>query len=392
MRRFFKAFLILIVFLIILNIGMTPIYGNNNNESITILFTHDMHDHFYPFSVASDKETKVLGGFARLYSAIEEEKNIDPEALVVDAGDCSMGTLFQTIFASHSPTLRLMGSMGYDVTTFGNHEFDFRAEGLADSLNAATNSGDVLPEIVASNTVFPYDENGNLTDSLLKLKDSMENYGVKDYLVLKRNGIKVGIFGLIGKDADSNAPMSEVLFEDMVESSKRIVDILKNEEKVDLIVALSHSGIEDKKSKSEDEILAKKVSDIDVIVSGHTHTTLVEPIVVGNTIIGSAGSYGENLGVLKISRTDKGRWKLDEYRLKEINGSLPLDQAISKTIDEFKEIVQSEYLDNFDMEFNQVLAYSPFDFTPSSLLGKEQKEDILGNLISDSYIYAVKKA
>lgn len=392
MKRLYKSILILIITLIIFSINLIPKYAESNKDSITILFTHDMHDHFYPFPVERDGETVMLGGFARLYSAVQEERKIDSHALLVDAGDYSMGTLFQTIFASHSPTLRLMGKIGYDATTFGNHEFDFRAEGLADSLNVAKNSGDILPEIVASNTIFPYNNDGNLTPSLEKLQNSMENYGVKDYVVKERNGIKVGIFGLMGIDADSNAPMSEVIFEDMIQSSKKMVDILRNEEKVDLIVALSHSGTDIKQSKSEDEILAKEVPEIDIIISGHSHTTLSEPRIVGNTIIGSAGRYGQSLGILKVTKNNESKWKLDDYKLKEINDSFPLDNEISKIIEEFKDIVQIEYLDRFDMEFDEVLAYSPFNFAPSSKLGKQQREETLGNLISDSYIYAVKNA
>ncbi len=79
-------------------------------------------------------EIKTIGGYARLNRAIKKERERNPNLLLVDAGDFSMGTLFQTIFASHAPQLRILGKMGYDVVTFGNHEFDFRAEGLADSL------------------------------------------------------------------------------------------------------------------------------------------------------------------------------------------------------------------------------------------------------------------
>lgn len=393
MKKSIKSLLIFLIALVFIsNINHRSIYSQNVDETVTILFTHDMHDHFYPYSLETKGEIKELGGFARLYSAIEKEKSLDPEALVLDAGDYSMGTLFQTIFSSHSPTLRLMGIMGYDATTFGNHEFDFRAEGLADSLQAAKNSGDPLPTIVASNTIFPADESGNLTPSLKKLQNSMDNYGVKDYIVLNRNGVKIGIFGLMGIDADSNAPMAEVKFNDMMESSKKVVHILKNEEQVDLIIALSHSGTKDKKSKSEDEILAKKVPDIDVIISGHSHSTLKEPIIAGNTIIASSGNYGENLGVMKITKDDKGKWILDEYEIKQINDSLPLDPTITEEIDYFKDIVQEQYLDKFNMEFNDVLAYSPFSFTEFSELGDYHREEPLGSLISDSYIYAVKNA
>ena len=115
----------------------------------------------------------------------------------------------------------------------------------------------------------------------------MNDYGVKDYTIIERNGIKIGVFGLMGKDAASNAPMSEVKFTDAVENAKRVVNTLKQKEKVDLVICLSHSGTWTDKSKSEDEILAKKVPEIDVIISGHTHTQLIKPIVVGKTIIGS---------------------------------------------------------------------------------------------------------
>lgn len=392
MKFTFKKILVSLALIFMFSLFSNPINAIENEESITILFTHDMHDHFYPSKVENDGNIKSLGGFSRLYSAIEEERDNDPGVLLLDAGDYSMGTLFQTIFETHSPALRIMGKLGYDATTFGNHEFDFRAIGLANSLQSAVNSGDPLLEILASNISFPYDEAGNLTPSLEKLKNSMDNYGVKEYIVLKRNDMKIGIFGLMGEDADSNAPMAEVEFTDIVDTSKRIVDILKNDEKVDLVIALSHSGTEDNKSKSEDEILAKEVPEIDVIISGHTHTKLSEPIVINNTIIASSGRYGENLGKLKLSKNDNNRWSLQDYSLKEINDTLPANEEISLYIDDFKKAVQSEYLDKFNMEFNQVLAYSSFNFTPSNMLGKEHREDTLGSLITDSYIYSVKKA
>ena len=129
-------------------------------ESLTILFTHDLHDHLLPYTVLLDGEITAVGGYARLLAAINAERERDPELLLLDGGDFSMGTLFQTIFASHAPQLRLMGRMGYDVVTFGNHEYDFRAKGLAESITAAKESGERLPQIVASNILFPLDEEG----------------------------------------------------------------------------------------------------------------------------------------------------------------------------------------------------------------------------------------
>lgn len=365
----------------------TKVFAEDSGKSLTIIFTHDLHDHFVPFKVKEEGKTLEVGGYERLKTAIDEERLKSDNSILVDAGDFSMGTLFQSIYASDAPELRVLGEMGYDAVTLGNHEFDFRDSGLKDSLNNAVKSNTKLPTIVQSNMKFPKENK-----SLLELKKSMKNYGVKDYTVIEKDGVKIGIFGLMGKDAAIDSPMTEVEFSHIVNSSKEIVKKLKEEEKVDLIVCLSHSGTDEDKSKSEDEILAKKVPDINVIISGHTHTTLEKPIIVGNTIIGSSGEYGQNLGVIKISKKGKKDWKLEDYKLREIDSSINKNYKVTYLIKEFKDTVQKKYLDKFGMKFDEVLAKSDFDFVDASKIGDELKEEPLGNLISDSYIYAVKKA
>ena len=392
MKKYIKNFVLL--FAIFLTLGLSIPFASaqtTGQKSLTVLFTHDLHDHFKPFNLNQNGTVNEFGGYERLQTAIKQEKELDPELLLVDGGDFSMGTLFQSIYASDAPQLRIMGKMGYDVVTLGNHEFDFRAKGLAGSLKAAKKSGDRLPQIVISNLSYPTD-NGNLSESLSNLNQSALDYGVKDYTVIERNGVKVGVFGLMGKDAASKAPMSEVEFTDMLENAKRVVNQLKQVEQVDLVICLSHSGTWSDKSESEDEILAEKVPGINIIISAHTHSKLMEPIVVGKTIIGSTGEYGENLGVIKISQDSKKDWKLDNYTLKQIDKSLNADPDISKTIESFKTTVQEKYLDKFGMKFDEVLANSPFNFVATTEIGKEHAEDTLGNLISDAYIYAVKKA
>lgn len=128
------------------------------------------------FDVVEDGETKSVGGYARLFSAIKAERVKDSESLLVDAGDYSMGR------------------MGYDVTTFGNHEFDYRPKWLAKGLQAAIDSGENLPEIVASNTIFPTNADDHLTSSLKMLKESMDDYGVSEYTILERSDLIVGRF------------------------------------------------------------------------------------------------------------------------------------------------------------------------------------------------------
>ncbi len=385
------TFLIIISFIFTLLVDPKPALAQGIGKSMTILFTHDLHDHLLPVKDLQDGSVISSGGFARLQSAILEEKRKSPDALLLDAGDFSMGTPFQTIFQTDAPELRLLGDMGYDAVTFGNHEYDYRALGLAESLNAAMESGDRLPQVVQSNVVFPADDNGELTLSLATLNKAYEDLGVKDYTVIERNGIRVGIFGIMGKDAAYKAPMSEVEFSDPVESARRVADELKNKEGADLIICLSHTGTwEDGKEPGDDD-LAKKVPGIDVIISGHSHTIYPEPLVVGGTIIASAGDSCRYLGILKVSQDAGSGWRLKDYRLRRIDDQLPDDIRILEMINGYKELVQQKYFDRFNLDFDQVLAVSPFNFRPQGEISDSHGEDTLGNLISDAYINAVKQ-
>src|SRR5699024_2523940 len=148
-----------------------------------------------------------------------------------------------------------------------------------------------------------------MADDIAFLKDAMDTYGVLPYDIIEKGGVKIGVIGLLGEDAASNAPMSGVTFDDNVETAKKTVEILQKEG-VDMIIASSHSGTSTKKKVSEDEVLAKEVPEIDVIISGHTHTTLPEPIIAGDTVIGSSGEYGEYLGKMDLVQKDDGRWDL----------------------------------------------------------------------------------
>lgn len=384
-----------ILYFLIIGISFQSLYipvanAEESSQTVTILFTHDLHDNFLPVESVQDGKMQYVGGYARLHSAIKAVREQEKNVLLVDAGDYSMGTPFQTIFQTDSPELRLMGRMGYDAVTLGNHEFDYRAEGLADSLLAAVNSGDSLPQIVQSNMSYPVDKSGNLTDSLEHLKQSMKSYGAKEYTMIERNGIKVGIFGVMGADSASKAPMSEVQFDDEVTHAKRVVEILK-QEGAELILCLSHSGTSVDKSESEDEILAKKVPDIDVIISGHTHSKLEQPIVIGDTIIASGGSYGENLGKINISKQEDA-WTLLNYELQPINDTYPEDNDITGQIQNYKKVVEDKYFSLFQKSYDEVIARAAFSFPSLIDMYRVHNESTLGNLISDGFIYTVKEA
>lgn len=391
-KRLKLLFLALLCVLMLMKVSHLPLASASEQErSVTILFTHDLHDSLLPVKTLDNDSIVSLGGYAKLKSAIDLQKAIAPDALLVDAGDYSMGTPFQTIYSSDAPELRIMGAMGYDVTTFGNHEFDYRPAGLTDSLNAAINSKELLPQLVQSNMRFPTDKDGNMTESLTKLKKAMEDYGVQDYVILERGGVKIGIFGLLGEESASMAPMSEVTFADAVKEAKRVVKLLKEKEEVDVILCLSHSGTVKEQSKSEDVILAQKVPEIDVIISGHTHSKLSQPIVIGNTVIGSAQEYGKNLAVLKLVEEDEN-WELENYQLIAIDDSFPEEQDIKEKVAEFKDIVQEKYFDKFQLDYDKIIARSKVQFQTTAENSTLHKESNIGNLISDAYVYAVQKA
>ncbi len=223
-------------------------------KEITILFTHDIHSFIEPLR---EENGSLVGGFARLSSAIEEIKhNTEGPLLQVDGGDFSMGTMYQSMYTKAAIELRLLGSLGVEFTTFGNHEFDFRDDGLFKMLNAAKTSQDRLPQILSSNLDFSQYNQGENAEGLSL---------VTEYVIIEKEGIRIGLFGLMGKDSLACSPLTKIPFADPIETAKKVVTQLKKED-VDLIICLSHSGTWlDNPKISEDELLAKKVPEIDLI-------------------------------------------------------------------------------------------------------------------------------
>ncbi|HPD56862.1 MAG TPA: bifunctional UDP-sugar hydrolase/5'-nucleotidase [Smithellaceae bacterium] len=396
MKYFRKSTLIILSFvLIFLPVGYLAAQGPGSRE-LVILFTHDLHSYFLPHRVLTEEgQSEERGGFAKLAYIIKEQRIYHGnKAIRLDAGDFSMGTLFHTSFMSEASELLLMGQMGYDVTTFGNHDFDFGTAGLAQMLRAAKAKGKALPGIVASNI-----EVDKKTEEGKALQQAFEEYPVTPYKLLERNKVRIGIFGLLGKDAASDTPFAKsIRFTDQVSAAKRVVKILLKKEKVDMIICLSHSGTyraapgEKDKIISEDELLAQKVPEIDVIVSGHTHTVLAKPIKIGKTVIVSSGRYGEHLGILRVYHTKNKPLRVASYELRNITSGIPDDRLVSEAVQEYKDIVNARFLAPYRLSFEQVIAESDFNMETIVSAYEKPREMGLGNLIADSYRYAVQKA
>ncbi len=361
-------------------------------KTLDVVFTHDTHSHLNSFSTVIDGESTEVGGFARIKTVIDEQKAENPDTLVVDGGDFSMGTLVQTVYEDEAAELRMLGAIGCEVTTFGNHEFDYRSSGLAQMLKSAAESGDVLPELVVCNVDWDAMEAAGLNDGQQQIQSGFEEYGVKDYVVLQKGDVNVAVTGVFGVDALACAPTCELLFRDPVEAVKETVAEIKANEDVDMIVCVSHSGTWEDESKSEDEILAKSVPDLDLIISGHTHTELAEPIVHGDTYIVSTGEYGRKIGKLSMTQKSDGRWEMTDYKLVPILSTITADGATQEKIDGFMEAVDTGYLADFGYTKDEVLATNNVQFSTLRDLEYEHTEHNLGDLMSDAYVYAVENS
>lgn len=382
----------LAVAVLLLPVMDVPVEAADSTKQIDVLFTHDTHSHLDSFSTIVNGKQEKVGGFAKIKTLINEKKKEDPDTLILDGGDFSMGTLVQTVYDTEAAELRMLGSLGYDVTTFGNHEFDYRSKGLANMLKAAKSSGETLPEIVVCNVDWESMEKAGLSDGQKQIQLAFETYGVKDYVMVQKGDVKIAVVGVFGKDALECAPTCELSFKDPIEAVKQTVEEIRKNEEADMIACVSHSGTWDDENKSEDELLAKAVPDIDLIISGHTHSELPEAIQHGNTYIVSCGEYGRNLGSLSMTQNSDGRWDLSSYELIPVSEDVEADQETQKQIDALMDKVDTNYLADFGYTRKEVLAQNDVEFNSLEEMETKHEELNLGDIMSDAYVYAVENS
>ena len=251
---------------------------------LTILHTNDTHSRLEPFPMDGGRNQGLGGiaGRAKLISKIrEEEENV----LLLDAGDIFQGTPYFNIYKGE-PEIKAMSAMKYDATTIGNHDFDAGMENLATQLTRHAN----FPMLVSN-----YDFTGT----------PMENK-TQSYKIFKKGKLKIGVFGISikGKGLIPDSLFGETKYLDPVQKANEMADKLKRNESCDMIICLSHLGNLYKESNDvSDEVLAKETENIDLIIGGHTHTFLDNPIVYKNkrgddTVVNQVGFAGIILGRL----------------------------------------------------------------------------------------------
>jgi 5'-nucleotidase/UDP-sugar diphosphatase len=367
----------------------------DGKKTFTILHTNDMHSTFIGMGPAADytpfkpNDDDTRGGFARLAALIAKRKETrqgQGPVLVLDAGDYSMGTAFGAATREIGGELQLMSLMGYDATTFGNHEFDLGPNGLGKSIGVAAKAGRV-PKVVTANASFAAND-----PTLADLQRLAKAGVVRRHVVIERGGIRFGIFGLLGKEALHYTSGGAVTFADPIETAKEMVTLLREKEKVDLIICLSHGGLEKGKdgtfTDGEDVHVARAVPGIDVVIGGHSHTALQEAIIVnGRTPVVQTGVNGKNLGELVIT-LDNGKLTVDSYQLLPIDDSFAGDWAIADEIDKLKKGVTGAVFSSRDYSIDQPLAVAPQDLpnTFTDIAGST----ILANLCTDAFRKATK--
>lgn len=225
------------------------------SKKITILHTNDTHSCIYPLNVnLADKMLAGRGGFLRRISMLKEERKKNPDLLLFDSGDFSQGSPYYTFYKG-DVEIELMNRMGYDASTVGNHEFDFGIENMARIFRKAK-----FP-IICSNYDFTGTEMEGLT---------------KRWIIIKRNGVKIGVFAL-DPEMDGLVDQNKfvgVKYIDPIAVANEMGDFLKNKKRCDLVICISHMGWDS--LGMNDQIIIKGSRNIDLFLGGHSHTYMEE--------------------------------------------------------------------------------------------------------------------
>lgn len=230
-------------------------------RKITILHTNDTHSCIYPLNRhLADTLLAGRGGFVRRAEMVRQERRKEPELLLLDSGDFSQGSTYYTLYKG-DVEVGLMNLMGYDAATLGNHEFDYGVDNLARLARKAE-----FPIVCAN-----YDFTGTPLEGL-----------IKPYTIIKRNGVKIGIFG-VSPQLDGLVMAQSckgVKYNDPVKAANDVARLLKEKEKCDLVICLSHLGWD--LIGTDDTEMMPQTRNIDIVLGGHSHSYFTEMKYIKN--------------------------------------------------------------------------------------------------------------
>jgi len=318
---------------------------------LTILHMNDLHGHILPYLDKTIREDKMVSGAANFAAVIQRERAANPEGtILLSAGDMFQGTPISNVFKGE-PVIEIMNALRFDAMALGNHEFDWGRETLGKLRTAAQ-----FP-FLAANIVAP---------------GGAGLEGTKPYVLLKRGGIDLAVIGVITPEtrySTKPAHVADLSFLDPVSVMPEMIGRVRVEG-AGLVIVLSHLGLD------ADQELARKVTGIDVIVGGHSHTAMTEPLRVDDTIIVQAGYYGIYVGALGLEVDSETR-RITRYTTRDVLRPVVVDEqahadpAIASLVDRYAQKIKAE--------FARVVGRAEVD-----LIRQPMAESNVGNLIADA--------
>lgn len=360
----FRFYFILFFSLLVINASA--------QNTITILHVNDTHSTLDAIGPRDQDLNGTLGGIARAASVIGYERTIDPNLLLLHAGDISIGDLF---FNKNFqvPELTWMDMIGFDAMTVGNHEFDLTPEVLLGSLQYVfPNPADAFPLLGA-----------NIDASAVP---DLDQY-ISDYTIKDIGPVKVGIFGLITPETNVLSQPSPVVIQDnpeeILNTAGTAAYILRNVENCDVVILLSHLGVE------FDMAAAANVPGIDVIIGGHDHNKYSTPLAVpnplgGTTWIAQAGSNYMYIGKMQLSIDADGNIGLLDYTLIPLDENVPEEPTVKAMVSSMEADIESFYGIPF---FSQPFGYADAFFSEEAinLTSLGAHDTPVGNLVTDAF-------
>jgi len=344
-------FLILLLSLPVILLLSSAALARQAEISLTILHVNDTHGHIIPYQDKSADPGRPVGGAEYLAKMIERERAANPDGtILLSAGDMFQGTPVSNLFHG-KPVIEIMNYLHYDAMALGNHEFDW--------------GQDVLQSIISSAS-FPV-----VSANVFK-RGGRHIPGVKSYVILKRKGVRIAVIGITTPDTYYTSKPGNLTGLTFVHPEKVLPSIIRRvrAQGASIVVALTHDGLD------ADRELARKVSGIDIIVGGHSHTAIMDPVIESGTVIVQAGSNGIYLGVLNIT-FDRAKKKIlsytrkNELRLVSPASGAQLDPNVAHIVDKYETQIKTE--------FSKVIGTAAADLTRD-----RAGESCLGDIITDA--------